>query len=287
MGLPEISPLPLAAAVCGGILTCVCSTAKAEDERAACATTAEHAQELRAAHKLREAREKLVDCARPSCPNVVNRDCAQWLSEVNDVIPSIVVKAIDSAGRNITAASVWADGIKVLDALTGEPLTLDPGIHRIRLEAAGMQSVEEQVALSEGDHNGVVTLQLKPLAPSTPVLVPSRNSGSNRVMTALPYALAGVGIVALGSFTYFGIRGKSEADDLAAGCGATKTCSESQVDPVRHRLLAADISLGVSLLSLGAATWMFVARHSDKERTTAIQVQANPGAAFAKLNVAF
>jgi hypothetical protein len=182
---------------------------------------------------------------------------------------------------------VWIDGEKALDTLAGEPLTLNPGIHIVRIESAGMQPVEEQVALSEGDHNGSVTFQLKPVPPPAPVNLPPPESGSTQVTRVLPYALVGVGVAALGSFTYFGIRGTSEADDLAAGCGATKSCSASQVDPVRHRLIAADVSLGISLLSLGAATWIFVARHSAKQQTSAFQVHAGAGSAFAKLNVVF
>jgi hypothetical protein len=270
------------------VLPTVCARAFAEDERSACATTAEQAQELRAAHRLKEARDKLVDCSRPSCPGIVSQDCSQWLAELNAIAPSLVIRASDSAGLAVTSVRVWIDGVKAVDPPTGEAIAVDPGTHQLHVEADTMLPVDQQITVSEGERNRLITVRLVALRPPTPVVSPQPASRGSRIMTVLPYALASVGVVALGGFTYFGIKGTSEADELAAGCGATKSCSESQVDPVRKHLLIADVSLGVSLLSLGAATWVLAARHPAKpKKPAALQVGAVPGAGSIKLSVAF
>ena len=289
MSQSRITPLSLGGLAAMLTVTSLCSRALAdEDERAACATTAEQAQELRAAHKLIEARKQFIDCSRSSCPNVVSQDCTQWLSEITAVTPSVVISATDPAGHSVAGVRLSLDGVKVLDKLNGEALSVDPGTHQLRLEAEGMRTVEQQLTLKEGETNRLVAVLLVAKQPPAPLTNPSVASQRSRFKAALPYALAGVGAVALGSFAYFGIKGKSEANDLADTCGATKTCSESQVDPVRHHLLTADVSLGISLVSLGVATWMFISQHSAKSKdATLVQVGATPGTGFVKVNLAF
>lgn len=271
------------------VLTTVNRTALAEDERSACATAAEQAQELRISHRLKESREKLVECSKPSCPTVVSQDCNQWLSEVNALVPSLLIQAKDSGGRSLTAVRVWIDGRLVVDQLNGDAIAVDPGNHHLRFEADAKLPVDLQITAAEGEVNRPISVQLAPQRPPAPLAsTTAPTARSSRLVTALPYALASVGVVALGGFAYYGIKGTSEADDLAAGCGANKTCSESQVDPVRRHLLIADISLGLSLVSLGAATWMFVHRSASKPKhAPPLQVGVAPGSGVLKLNVAF
>ena len=71
----------------------------------------------------------------------------------------------------------------------------------------------------------------------------------------ISYGLAGLGAAALGSFAFFAITGKSDENDLHDSC--SPNCPEDDVDAVRTKYLVADISLGVGIASLGAATWLF------------------------------
>jgi len=71
------------------------------DEVAACVKSAENAQTERSAHRLRAARERLLACAQASCPSVVRNDCATWLSEVDQLLPSVVVQARDTRGLEL------------------------------------------------------------------------------------------------------------------------------------------------------------------------------------------
>jgi hypothetical protein len=254
-------------AVLGGCLLTLTtgSAAWATDQRAACVAAAEQAQQLRSDHQLNRAREELLKCAQATCPGVVRTDCTQWLAEVDAALPSVVLKAYDTSGKDIVAVRVLVDGVKLADRLSGLALPIDPGIHQFRYESPGMVPLEERVVVGEGEQRRTLTVRLTPVSPvvrpdvaGAPVPSAARRTDTTPV---LAYVFAGAGLVALGSFAYFGLKGRSEASDLAEGCGATKTCTEAQVDPVRTKLLVADVSLGIGLVSLGVATWLFFAHH--------------------------
>src|SRR5687767_4739055 len=72
-----------------------------EKENEVCASAAEEAQGLQREGKLTQAREKLVLCARASCPAFIRKDCTGWLTEVDKSMPSIVVRATDANSRDV------------------------------------------------------------------------------------------------------------------------------------------------------------------------------------------
>jgi hypothetical protein len=244
---------------------------QAEDIQTECIAAADQAQVLRSAHKLKEARAELLNCARPACPTVIGTDCTQWLSEVDAVLPSVVIRAYYPSGADAVAVRVLVDGELLANRLDGLALSVDPGIHVFRYELAGMRPVEQQIVAREGERLRALLVQFEPVL-VTPDPQPVTNHDT-RVDTGpshakrdamLRYALAGVGVVALGSYAYFGLRGLSERSDLAAGCGATRTCSNAQVDPIRTKFAVADISLAIGLVSLGVATWLFLSKPAPK-----------------------
>jgi hypothetical protein len=66
----------------------------------------------------------------------------------------------------------------------------------------------------------------------------------------------GLGVVALGVFGYFGLRGMADADHLRSTC--VPACQSSDVADVRTKLVVADVALGVGVVSLAVATWFAV-----------------------------
>jgi hypothetical protein len=77
--------------------------------------------------------------------------------------------------------------------------------------------------------------------------------------------LGGVGIAALGSFTYFALSGKAEERKLRR---CAPDCEPDDVTPMRTRYLVADVSLGVAALSLGAAGYLLLFTGSDADGET-------------------
>ena len=83
-------------------------------------------------------------------------------------------------------------------------------------------------------------------APVPSPLPPSAEAHSRPIPLPATVA-AGIGLVGLGSFTYFGLTGRAEYFDYKNSCGPD--CSRSEVAPAHTRLVVADVSLGVSVLA--------------------------------------
>src|SRR5690242_17352112 len=89
------------------------------------------AQMLRKKERLTEAREKLALCAHKSCPALVQKDCTQWLAEVDAEQPTIVVVAKDENGADTLDVKVSLDGKLVSESLGAGAVAVDPGEHTL------------------------------------------------------------------------------------------------------------------------------------------------------------
>jgi hypothetical protein len=260
-------PAAIALAVMG-LLSATAAIARA-DQRLTCMAAADRAQDLRTAHELRHAREALLECAQATCPTVIRKDCSLWLSEVDDALPSVVVGVSTATGGDVLDVRVFVDGELLTERIDGRPLSVEPGVHVFRYEMAGAPPIEERVFLVEGQKNRPMSIvfgeQAAVASPSpsrrgvatVPREAPAPSASGPHPTRILSYVIGGVALAAAGSFAYFGIEGRSQASTLAQGCGATKSCTDAQVDPVHAELVAADVSLGIAIVSLGAAAWLF------------------------------
>jgi hypothetical protein len=236
-----------------------------EDEVAACVQAAEEAQSLRSAHKLLEARTRFLACAQAGCPAVVRSDCAVWLSDVERLIPSVVVSAKDSTGAELIDVRVLVDGVLLTSRLDGLGQPVDPGIRLFRFEREGVAPVEREVVIREGERGRRLSIVLA--APgATPPPPPKPEPPRAPYPPVATYVFGGIGVAALGSFAYFGVKGRSNADELGDTCGKDKSCTEDQVSPVRTQLLVADISLGIGLVAIGAAVYTLIANAPPKKK---------------------
>jgi len=236
--------------------TGVAAFALAQDEKAACVSAADAAQQLRSDGKLRDARAALLVCAREACPGIVRADCAQWLSEVEAAIPTLVVRAQDTHGRELGDVRVLLDETALSSTLDGLPIAVDPGEHTLVCERAGSKQYREVIVLHTGEKNHVVSATLQDVDAAVPpgALTPPRPARSTwRTTTAA--GLAGLGVVALGTFAYFGISGRSDVAHLRSSCAGH--CAPDEVDAARNKLILADVSLGLSVAASAAAAWLF------------------------------
>src|SRR5262249_6734516 len=80
------------------------------DTSDACASASESGQALQRQGKLLDARQKFVTCSRVACPDVVRRDCDNWLTVLDGILPSIVVVTRDEGGHDVVAVRVSLDG---------------------------------------------------------------------------------------------------------------------------------------------------------------------------------
>lgn len=222
-----------------------------DEAKRSCVAAAEKGQELRAARKLLQAEELFRECAADRCPAAVRSDCRSWALALREEIPSIVVRAEDASGRELRGR-VLVDGAVVRESYDGAPIPVDVGPHTVSVETGGgARATATVTALAGEQHRRVVALLPRPpRSAEGPSLAP-RSSGPP-VSAVL---LGVVGAAALGSFAYFGLTGRSDVDHLRSTCAPR--CASGDVDAARTRLRVADVSLGVGVVSLAAATWLW------------------------------
>ncbi|MDP8998554.1 MAG: hypothetical protein M3O46_00400, partial [Myxococcota bacterium] len=127
-----------------------------ESEKEHCISAADQGQQLRDDSKYQLAREAFARCARETCPNVVKQECGQWLHELDEKSPTVVLGAQDRKGSDLADVKVTMDGTPFATTLDGKPLPADPGDHVFRFEAPGLAPAEEHVAIRAGEKNRVI-----------------------------------------------------------------------------------------------------------------------------------
>lgn len=251
------------------------------DEADLCAAAAEESQPLRRAGKLRVTREKLLLCARASCPVIVATDCRTWLAEVEGELASIVIRATDGAGGELVDVQLSVDGAPLVERVGKAPIFLEPGKHRLRFARAGAEPVEQDIALRPGERGRelAVTLRARVTAPTaiaSPAPPPPRETTNGAPVG--PWIVGSLGLAAMGVGTYFWVAGRTDFADLRASCGATRTCRQSDVDRVQGKLLAGDVVFGAGVLALGAAlVWGL---SSSSRPAAGLDVHPLPGGGF-------
>lgn len=218
-----------------------------EPDRAACVSAYEGAQGAMRRSNLRSARAQLGACLSDSCPGVLRSDCAQWLKEVEARLPAVVIAYEGPDGRARSAVRVVVDGVEIADHLDGKAIEMDPGEHTFRFELPGEAPFETRFVVREGDK----LQRLDARSPRASV------TEATRPVPWTVFALAGVGVATGAVFAYAGLAGTSAKGDLE---GCTPDCPHSEVSAVRAKFLVADVFLGLSLLSFGAATYLYLTR---------------------------
>lgn len=271
-------------------LSGVCVAPPALAGKKECAAAYVEAQKLKAASSFRKAREQLILCAKDECLAAVKKDCVAWLDEVNASIPSIVIEAKGPDGKETFDVKVSIDGEVVAEKLDVKAIEVDPGTHKLTLEYAGEPPVEQELILRQGQKNKTVEVSFakKVEKPAAPIAEPEgepepeqKPSGAGKPPT-LSYVLGGVGLLALGGATYFWLGASSEESDLDSS-GCEPNCDQGDVDSIKQKRLIGDIALGVGVVAIGAAAYLWLApgKKAAPKEAAALDVRVGPNGAWA------
>jgi hypothetical protein len=235
-----------------------------------CIAENELATKQRAAGKLGEAKQHYLACAAAECPAVVRDECQSLSQKMETSLPTVVFVLVDAKGNDVTGARVFIDDAKAAEPLDGHALVLDPGNHRISVEAPSGASIEQTVVAREGEKNRRIRIQL-PAAPKRTtdvdtVVAPAQPS-TRAAPSPVVWVLSGVAVVGLGSFAYFGLNGKHQENDLKSRCAPV--CKDAEVDDMYRSYLIADVSLGVSVVAASVAGYLFFSTPPSGSPSTA------------------
>jgi hypothetical protein len=274
--LPALVALALGATLAGWS-----PPAKADGD--ACLAAPVEGQQLQRAGKLLAARDRFAACARKTCPAEIVQDCTRWEQQVASAVPSVVLVARDGKGRDLVDVAVAIDGQPDV-AVSARAVELDPGSHRFVFRRRRSADVEVNLLLREGERDRPVAATFGVPAPPRPSPVEEPTATPSRPVPVAAWIAGAVGVLGFASFATFGALGVS--DRASSGCGVG--CSQSQKDHVDGELRAADVSLGVGVVALGVATWLYLARPIvAASEGILFDVRPAPGGGFATLGARF
>jgi hypothetical protein len=229
------------------------ATAGPADTTEACLADHEASQRARDEGQLLRARETLQRCAVDTCPQLVRRDCLNWLADVDSALPSIAVSVI-VAGKRKDPDAFWIDDEAIEIADLGTAIELDPGVHRFRARARiGDEDVEREVELviQPSVRRQAVRIELEVERVEDPAGVGAGTAGppgaadtrirvEPKTLRVAGWATLGAGVglgaVALGT----GISGLRARSSALGECAPF--CSSQRAGSIRARILVADIA---------------------------------------------
>jgi hypothetical protein len=230
--------------------------ALAADEVAVCASAHLDAQKLRDVEKLRDAREKLVACARPACPEPIARQCDKWLTEVDADMPTVILDAKNASGRDVAEVRVSVDDVVFLERLGGQAIPMDPGHHVLRFQHPGSSDVVQDIVLRVTEKNRKVQVLFEAPGSSTArTQGPALPSDRRGPIPTLAWVLGGVGVVAAGLVTVLWAAEQHTYDECRnAGC------PDATQSRLRTEQKVAWGAAAVGVVSVGLATWLILDR---------------------------
>jgi hypothetical protein len=261
-----------------GLLTA--GTAAHADSKQECAAAYEKTQALRETGQLRDARLQAIACSAPTCSAYVTRDCLQWLTEIDGILPTVVFTADDGAGADIVAVRVTVDGQTAAAKLDGKAVSLDPGEHVVRFEMAGAPAIEQKVLIRQGEKNRRLAASFKKAPPLTPPAQPPTAPPVKPTVAAASEApfvpepaprrggvptwawiAGGAGVAALGVSAGFGASALGAQSKLVTACGGNpalcpKSTQAVTVPLADQRTLDRNVFLGLAaagVVGIGAA----------------------------------
>jgi hypothetical protein len=245
----------------------------AAEDAASCVLANDSGNDHRLRGQLIAAKAEFLKCAAASCPEIIRQECAAAVTRVVASTPTIVIAVTDADGKDVSAGRVYVDGEERADAQTGRAMAIDPGEHRIRFSASDGRSTEASFIAREGEKNRTVRVALSSAsaapadagAPrSAAATVPGDAPRSSYEPPWTAWAAGGAGLAAVGSFAFFALRGKAQERDLEQRCAPD--CPDAEVDELYRKYLIADLSLGVSVIALGVATYLFLESSPSRGR---------------------
>ena len=240
----------------------------ASPSKQSCAESHAKAQELRLDSKLLEARSELHVCADLACPSALSTDCANWLAEVQQAIPSVVF-LVEAETGDTSNVKISVDGQPVTQTADGTAHEFEPGAHLLRFELPDYPAEEQTLVLRQGEKRRVLRVRFEKPRPVDPS--PTNEAEGSGVATSgtapgeatrpvplTAYIFGGIALAAAGVGTYLGLDAIAEQEDKENACAPN--CADADVDQLKTQLLVADAAGAVAVISAGIAAYVFFTR---------------------------
>ena len=226
------------------------------------------------------------------------------IAAIEPLLPRLTL--IVPPGSRLPNLVVTRNGSPLQAGAWGSAIPVDPGEVVVEAEARGHKKWRSVVRLEPKGAIEVTVPALEPLpvepvkpapaetASAAPPPPPPREAKMG-VRSTAGVALAGVGAASLGVGVFFGVRAlskRSDSDELCPTVDGRERCSSRGVelnDSARSAARAADVTIGLGLLAVGAGAYLFFAdpERAGSRRRPALAVGADSHGAHASVRGAF
>lgn len=242
----------------------------AQAARMECLEAHRSAQQLKLENKFVEARQYLKTCSAVACPGVIIKDCAAWVTDLEEVTPSMVFQ-VHLDGTDASQAQVEVDGILVEDRMNA--VQVNPGQHTVVATVPGMDPITQTVSLPVGQRMRLVSFNFKSTSSDLGLVSPPEDVVS-RPRPAAVYPLLGLGVAGLAAFGVFTGLGMQEQNELEDGCAPT--CTDEDLSKMKTMYLIGDISAGVGAAALVTAGIVYLTRPKVRESAPRVSLSVDP-----------
>jgi hypothetical protein len=228
--------------------------------------------------KISLARKLFLTCAQPSCPALVQNDCARFADDLARQQSSLTFVARDAQGGDLPDTAVYVDDNLIVTRLDdGKPHDVDPGKHTVRFTSGGKDhTVTLVVGTGEQGRTVIATFStINAATPSTGVRsgvgATAREPGVKTVHPTGSRILIGVGAAATLTGAVVGVLGVLK---VPSNCSiSSNQCTAAPGDPVfdqaKSGMQQADIGIAVGTLGgaalAGGLVWYFMKASTERE----------------------
>jgi hypothetical protein len=254
----------LVAAIGCTLVSLAASNALADD--AACVTATEQAFTLRQRGQFHAALKALATCSDPSCPDEVKQECTKRLSDIDAVMPSLILEAEDLVGNDLADVHVTMDGAPFANSLDGRSITLDPGEHKFHFTFRQAPPVDKTLVIREGQRERRERIVIQSSPPKAPAFW-----GPTRILALGAGALGVAGLALGGVFGGFAIGAQNqEKADCSQSCDRyAQALTDYNYAQMNATASTAFFIAGGALLVTGIVLWLAAPRTSVTTGTVA------------------
>jgi hypothetical protein len=190
-----------------------------------------------------------------------------------------------SPGADAPGLEVRVDSTVLGKASWGVAIPYDPGNHQVTAAAPGKKQFKKAIALgAKSDRQEIVigaleaglpqqtTSEASTVVGATSTSPASAEAGSSSVPIFL---IGGLGIVGLGVGTYFGVKAISLSQESNQKCPTTFCDDAAAVEMMQtanRDAWIANVAIGVGVVGVGVATYLFFAGRGSKETKSGLTV---------------
>jgi hypothetical protein len=181
---------------------------------------------------------------------------------------------------------VERNGATVTEPVWGTAVPVDPGEHTISVTAPGKVPWERTVTLDPSSEEVVMVGPLRDAPPPSsrsrePSEPGARELGKPPFPTRrqLAWGVGGLGLVAFGVGTGFGLRAISKERQSDEHCNGT-LCDPEGLDlndQARHAATVANVAFGLGALGLGVGTYLWLTSDQDRDNQQHEEMPAAQG----------